>query len=131
MRILSDLDVSGRVRALFRAVDLAGEAGATNTGRSPRAQNMTPLTQEVGMSLVGLNEALSGQGNPAGNPSEKHQSSCWAQGIYQAIGLGGWLVAGLLGMGLAADVFSLSMPQDRRRGRFPGRWEGSWVLRLP
>tara|TARA_R110000850_G_scaffold142587_1_gene264617 strand:+ start:163 stop:462 length:300 start_codon:yes stop_codon:yes gene_type:complete len=29
-----------------------------------RAQNMTALAQEVGMSRVGLNKALSGQGNP-------------------------------------------------------------------
>lgn len=29
-----------------------------------RAQNMTALAQEVGMSRVGLNKALSGEGNP-------------------------------------------------------------------
>lgn len=29
-----------------------------------RARNMTALAQEVGMSRVGLNKALSGQGNP-------------------------------------------------------------------
>ena len=29
-----------------------------------RARNMTVLAQEVGMSRVGLNKALSGQGNP-------------------------------------------------------------------
>lgn len=29
-----------------------------------RARNMTALAQEVGMSRVGLNKALSGEGNP-------------------------------------------------------------------
>lgn len=37
---------------------------AAALGDVARARNMTVLAQEVGMSRVGLNKALSGQGNP-------------------------------------------------------------------
>ena len=37
---------------------------ARGLGVVARARNMTALAQEVGMSRVGLNKALSGEGNP-------------------------------------------------------------------
>ncbi|WP_439150777.1 addiction module antidote protein [Sulfitobacter sp.] len=64
MKIRSDFGDSGGVKTLFRALDFACEANTANIDRSPRAVNMTALAQEVGMSRVGLNKALSGQGNP-------------------------------------------------------------------
>ena len=116
MKIWSDFSASGRVRTIFRALDFAGEANAANTNRSPSAVNMAGLAQKMGVSQFGLNKVLVRQGKPhIGNRSEGHQGSS-AQGIYQARGPGGWLVAELQRMAIAADVISPSRRQDRRRG---------------
>lgn len=40
------------------------EEGGDDPAYVARARNMTALAQEVGMSRVGLNKALSGEGNP-------------------------------------------------------------------
>ncbi|MFU8776722.1 MAG: addiction module antidote protein [Roseovarius sp.] len=58
----SEDDVAAYLEAVMEDGDPALIAAAL--GDVARARNMTTLAQEVGMSRVGLNKALSGQGNP-------------------------------------------------------------------
>lgn len=58
----SEEDVAAYLEAVMEDGDPALIAAAL--GDVARARNMTELAQEVGMSRVGLNKALSGQGNP-------------------------------------------------------------------
>jgi len=55
-------DIAAYLEAVMEDGDPALIAAAL--GDVARARNMTALAQEVGMSRVGLNKALSGQGNP-------------------------------------------------------------------
>ena len=56
------------IAAYLEAVMDEGGDDPANVARAlgvvARARNMTALAQEVGMSRVGLNKALSGEGNP-------------------------------------------------------------------
>lgn len=58
----SEEDITAYLEAVMEDGDPALIAAAL--GDVARARNMTALAQEVGMSRVGLNKALSGQGNP-------------------------------------------------------------------
>ena len=58
----SENDIAAYLEAVMDDGDPALIAAAL--GDVARARNMTALAQEVGMSRVGLNKALSGQGNP-------------------------------------------------------------------
>ncbi len=58
----SEEDIAAYLDAVMEDGDPALIAAAL--GDVARARNMTVLAQEVGMSRVGLNKALSGQGNP-------------------------------------------------------------------
>jgi len=58
----SEEDIAAYLEAVMDDGDPALIAAAL--GDVARARNMTALAQEVGMSRVGLNKALSGQGNP-------------------------------------------------------------------
>jgi probable addiction module antidote protein len=58
----SEDDITAYLEAVMEDGDTALIAAAL--GDVARAHNMTPLAQEVGMNRVGLNKALSGQGNP-------------------------------------------------------------------
>jgi probable addiction module antidote protein len=58
----SEEDIAAYLDAVMDDGDHALIAAAL--GDVARARNMTVLAQEVGMSRVGLNKALSGQGNP-------------------------------------------------------------------
>lgn len=58
----TDEDIAAYLEAVMEDGDPALIAAAL--GDVARARNMTALAQEVGMSRVGLNKALSGQGNP-------------------------------------------------------------------
>lgn len=58
----SEEDIAAYLDAVMEDGDAALIAAAL--GDVARARNMTVLAQEVGMSRVGLNKALSGQGNP-------------------------------------------------------------------
>lgn len=58
----TDEDIAAYLEAVMEDCDPALIAAAL--GDVARARNMTALAQEVGMSRVGLNKALSGQGNP-------------------------------------------------------------------
>ena len=58
----SEEDIAAYLDAVMEDGDAALIAAAL--GDVARARNMNVLAQEVGMSRVGLNKALSGQGNP-------------------------------------------------------------------
>lgn len=58
----TDEDIAAYLEAVMEDGDPALIAAAL--GDVARARNMTALAQEVSMSRVGLNKALSGQGNP-------------------------------------------------------------------
>jgi probable addiction module antidote protein len=58
----TDEDIAAYLEAVMEDGDPALITAAL--GDVARARNMTALAQEVGMSRVGLNKALSGQGNP-------------------------------------------------------------------
>lgn len=55
-------DIAAYLEAVMEDGDPSLIAAAL--GDVARARNMTALAQEVGMSRVGLNKALSGEGNP-------------------------------------------------------------------
>lgn len=58
----SEEDIAAYLEAVMEDGDPSLIAAAL--GDVARARNMTALAQEVGMSRVGLNKALSGEGNP-------------------------------------------------------------------
>ena len=56
-------DIAAYLEAVMEESDDPADI-ARALGVVARARNMTALAQEVGMSRVGLNKALSGEGNP-------------------------------------------------------------------
>jgi probable addiction module antidote protein len=57
-------DIAAYLEAVMEEGDDDPAYIARALGVVARARNMTALAQEVGMSRVGLNKALSGEGNP-------------------------------------------------------------------